>query len=375
MEEIQREELSETNLPIGTYTTDAKLIAVYPSVDIASEQTGMDADKIMKCMSGEIKTVRNFVFLAYDYRLSPKKIAKIISKRQKNLHNSNGYQPKLKGSTVEQYDLKGNFIDSYSSVTSAAQITGLSQPSISLVINGKQYTTGGFIFLRFSNESQETKSAILKNRLEAFQAHKGLPEKKSETAHPIHLKRSVASRKMNPSRTGRKKLVNILYFDAYGEFIEEFNNAQDVFHRLGLSLTTVRNLCEGKSKSFSEGVLLLRDDYETFEDAELAAHERLSAKRKRYSGRKGKRVSQFNMHGLHINTFKSAKEASEQTNITYVRLNQGLNGHTLHVDNFIFIYSDLFDSIESMTQEVLYRLTLSRAELRQHIIDLNNRHS
>lgn len=371
MEETRIEKLEYLKKSIAQYTTDARLMAVYPDIDIASEQTGIDVEDIARCVSGEKKNVKNFVFMQYDYTISPKKIAEIIAKRMEKLHSSSGYKHKLKGSSIEQYDLEGKFIDSYSSVTSAAQVNGLTQSSISLVINGKQHTSGGFIFLRFFEESDERKAIILQNRLDAYRTHKVGKSSKQDVDVQRKVMDFASSKKMKDSKPGRKKLANILYFDSYGEYIEEFKNPQEVFHRLGLSLTTVRNLCEGKSKSFAEGVLLLKNDYDSFEDAEDAALDRLKAKRKRYAGRKGKKIAQFDKSGRYIDAFNSAKEASDELDISYVRLNQALNGHTRIVDGFVFIYSDMFDSIEAMTREVLYRMTLSREDLRQHIITLN----
>jgi len=47
---------------------------------------------------------------------------------------------------VKQYDLTGNFLKNYKSISEASSITGISQSSISLCCKGKYKTAGKYIW-------------------------------------------------------------------------------------------------------------------------------------------------------------------------------------------------------------------------------------
>lgn len=59
------------------------------------------------------------------------------------------YGDKSKHKTpVLQYDIKGNFLGAYPTIRMAAQATGTSENGISDVINKRQITSGGFIWVK-----------------------------------------------------------------------------------------------------------------------------------------------------------------------------------------------------------------------------------
>lgn len=63
--------------------------------------------------------------------------------------NSGSYQPIM----VQQFDLNGNLIGEYESMSEASRQTGCHISKISLVCNGKRYTTGGYVWKKVESST------------------------------------------------------------------------------------------------------------------------------------------------------------------------------------------------------------------------------
>ena len=68
---------------------------------------------------------------------------KLISRRKKSL------KPKVPTKVLVQYDIDGNYINHFISQEEASQKTGASRGTISFVINGRQKTSGGYVWRYF----------------------------------------------------------------------------------------------------------------------------------------------------------------------------------------------------------------------------------
>lgn len=103
------------------------------------------------------KKVNNGTFLSGEnHREFGKKQDKERINKRLNTLTSNGVYAKLKESMkgnnyakqrpIKQFDLDGNFINEYNSVTEAADAIGIARHRIYFVLRGKQNQTGGYTF-------------------------------------------------------------------------------------------------------------------------------------------------------------------------------------------------------------------------------------
>ena len=113
--------------PVVQLTLDGTLVAEYNSLAEAEKQTGVNYCGIKQCCNGKCKSAGNFVWKDKS-KYDPKE--KISCK------------PKIRA--IVQLDLNGNFIDEYSQVKLAAQVTKTNQTHISSCCTGKRKSAGGF---------------------------------------------------------------------------------------------------------------------------------------------------------------------------------------------------------------------------------------
>ena len=51
-----------------------------------------------------------------------------------------------KGKSISRYDLKGNLLESFKSISEASRVTGIGRAAIQLAVSGKNKTSGGFVW-------------------------------------------------------------------------------------------------------------------------------------------------------------------------------------------------------------------------------------
>lgn len=71
-----------------------------------------------------------------------------VTTSENNQHAIDTHLREPRGVGVIQYDLKGNFIASYKSVTEASRVTGISRGMISHNVNGRCKHCGEFVFVK-----------------------------------------------------------------------------------------------------------------------------------------------------------------------------------------------------------------------------------
>lgn len=108
---------------------------------VGSEQTEQTRRKISKKLKG-VKKSEDFSKMLSERNRGKKKSPESIEKmRLKRLGSISS-----KRKVTEQYDLNGNLIKEYDSLTMAGESTGISYKNIHLVISGKRKTAGGYIW-------------------------------------------------------------------------------------------------------------------------------------------------------------------------------------------------------------------------------------
>ena len=116
--------------PVGQYDQEGNLIATYESTTAAAKAIGCKRDSIGSAARGQVKSSHGFAwrFLSDD-KQEKRNIA--IPRKER---------------AIKQYDMNGNHIASYKSVTEASKATGIKVCNISRVARGDAKSTGGYIW-------------------------------------------------------------------------------------------------------------------------------------------------------------------------------------------------------------------------------------
>jgi group I intron endonuclease len=123
-------ETSKKNKMVYQYSLNGNFIAEYRSMREASRQLGIDNKNIQRCIRGEYKQTKGFIFLSQ----------KGLSEDE--LRSRTDHQNKEKA--VQQYDLDGNFIAAFSSIAEASRATGVNGRKICACCKGGINSVNGF---------------------------------------------------------------------------------------------------------------------------------------------------------------------------------------------------------------------------------------
>ena len=137
--------IKATQKTIYCYDLEGNFITSYISLSEAERHTNIPNANISKAARGLRKK-------AGDYQWRYEKIDKIEPYSRKFTMPPHSHEHMKK--SVKQYDLDGNFIAEYSSITEASKKTGANQKSIGMNCNKQRKTAGGFIW-KFSNKKEE----------------------------------------------------------------------------------------------------------------------------------------------------------------------------------------------------------------------------
>lgn len=113
---------------VKQFTQDGVFLKQYESLAEAAKETGISKSTICKVCNGIGCTAGGF---CWAYEESAPRLKKAKSGQKK---------------AVIQYDLQGQYIQQFNSLTEASKITGISLQSISLACLGKQKTAGKYIW-------------------------------------------------------------------------------------------------------------------------------------------------------------------------------------------------------------------------------------
>lgn len=129
---------------------DGKLISEHPSIKSASETLGIKANRITDCCKGNKKTVSGRIFL---YKRENKTPLKAYTDRV------SAESVRLKGFSVSQYTLSGEFVASFPSYRAAESSLSITSKNIGLCISGKCKSVNGFIWVK-TGDTDRLSSAV-----------------------------------------------------------------------------------------------------------------------------------------------------------------------------------------------------------------------
>lgn len=156
-------------------------------------------------------------------------------------HGSTGYLNNSMSIVVYQYDLDGNFIAEYPSLSEAERVTGISNSSISSCCKGKQMYTGEF---QWSYTKVDKMPKIDKHQLISDKVRKkGKPVycydmdgnfiKKYNSARIASEETNTNQSQINVCCSGRTRYSNNFqwFYEYMGNKIEPINKYENLYHR------------------------------------------------------------------------------------------------------------------------------------------------
>lgn len=125
------------------YSLAGEKVAVYKSLSAAAKALNIDPSNLRTVLNSETKTAGGFRW-----------------KREEKNENVTKYD--YKPVEIVQFDLHGNKVADYASITQAEKNTGINRKSIRWAISGKQKTAGGYIW-RKTNETEKSSGFDLRH--------------------------------------------------------------------------------------------------------------------------------------------------------------------------------------------------------------------
>lgn len=206
---------------IRQYDKNKKLISSYSSVSLASRETGIAASSINRVLDGEQFYAGDYIWISESDAQNPK-----ILKEKLERH------PKIKEKAVLKFSKEGNFIERFESAKEAGYITGIPAPQITSCCNGRNLTSGGFIWLK--EQDPKLKEHLLKKvdriqnhqkiaRIEVLQCKlDGSPVAKYKSIRNASIKTGTSETSIYHCISGVGSIANgMLWFNANDKNLEQ----------------------------------------------------------------------------------------------------------------------------------------------------------
>lgn len=180
-------------------------------------------------------------------------------------HGSTGYLNNSMSIVVYQYDLDGNFIAEYPSLSEAERVTGISNSSISSCCKGKQMYTGEFQW-----------SYTKVDKMPKIDKHQLISDKVRKKGKPVYC------------------------YDMDGNFIEKYNSARIASEETNTNQSQINVCCSGRtrySNNFQWFYEYMGNKIEPINKYENLYHRTV-------------KVNQYDKNKVFIKTWDTIKEAS-----------------------------------------------------------------
>jgi len=130
------------NKQVTQYTKQGKKIKTYPSIAIASGNTGISQSHISSRARGVEYSAGGFLWRFGNAKhIDIRPLLKRSEERRKN-------NKEIFGKKVSQYTMKGKRVAPYPTIADAAKATGIHTGEISLVLQHKRASAGGFYWIK-----------------------------------------------------------------------------------------------------------------------------------------------------------------------------------------------------------------------------------
>lgn len=206
---------------------------------------------------------------------------------------------------IHQYDMQGNYVATYSSLTDASEQTGVGLSHISAAARAVALTAGGFIW-RLGRKSHKVAVKYIHARIRAT---KGVP---------------------------------VSRYDLDGKKIVSYYNINQAAIQMGVSRESLRNAVHGKTLVLADSVWR-RGEADQID----TTRERLSL-----GLRRGYTLSQYSLDGERLATFHSSKQAAHYAGVQTKQINAMAIRDDLLLKGFIWRYGDA----TSLSEEEVKRI-------------------
>lgn len=321
---------------------------------ISAEQSlGIPNADISAVCNKKMKTAHNFYFTYDDLGLKlPKDTLKYINTNECII-------------PVAQYDLKGNFIKKYNSLTEASKELGIkhlirlntktsfgyiwkeldrNNPAYPLKLSDDelecvkydyqtktvyQYSLDGKYLKKFDNANDAAKSlnVIAGNiaatcRKESFQSNKFLWRYADDGYEEF---KNLPKDELIYIHKGS---IPVYRYDLNGHLIKKYKSITEASNELGIATTNISKACNGSIKTSAHSIWRYNEESFSDKDLEIILHN----KRKR-------KVIQYDINMKYINTYDSLAEASKETKIKDTSIVNCCKGKYNHAGGFKWEYA------------------------------------
>lgn len=255
---------SKNEIAVTQYSIDGNKLQDFKSITEASINLKLNINRILSCCKGRGKTCGNYTF-RYKYDTFEKFSVKY----------------KTTGAPIIQYDLLGNKLNEFSSISLAENITGLT--TVGAVCRGEKLTSGNFIF-RFVGD------------------------------------------KFDKFRLTSEKIKKIVQYDSLGNILNNWGSIKDASITLKIDQSDICNTCKGIRNSAGGFIFrYINDDFDKFKIKEIIPSSR--------------KVKQFTIDGKFIKEWDKISDVSKILNIDPSSITKCCKGKYSTSGGFKFTYA------------------------------------
>lgn len=257
------------------YNIQGDILAEFPTVNDASNTIGISRNNISQCLKGCVHTAGGYVWKYKNYN-------KVSA--NSNIHN-NPFPTRIFKNKIGvlQYDLDGNFIKEYESLTLAAKENNLLISHISNCINGNRSCTGGYMW--------KSKTGEIKYKIDAY-------------------------------KTRPKRARKVLKYDTAGNFICEYESMEEACKAANISRGTLMKYIA--SKSYNEFIWKFKS-----KDVPLT----IKTSDFIFKSKSAIPVLKCDLQGNILQEFPNIAIASKKSGVSRTHIYNSLAGHGKNIDN------------------------------------------
>jgi len=280
------------------FDLDGKFIREYPSIKKAAVCCRLDPNALINCMKGKSKTTGKFQWRYKRDGTFKNGICNIAP----NKHKRRPYPH-----PVLQFDMQGNFIREYRSVSEAVRETNCHSSSIYCCATGK-YKKSGIYRWRYREDP------LFKNGIINIGPVR-------RTVHPLSK--------------------SVLQFDLQGNFYREYPSLSKAASENGIQIAKISS-CLRRKNGTSGGFQWRLKNGPLFANG-IVNIESVIQKKIESKSRKSRKVLQFNKEGKFIKEYDFVKEASREIGVSSSSLRDCLRGRSRTCAGFQWRYKNETD--------------------------------
>ncbi len=363
LDSVRQKIVKSNSKRITQYNSKGKKIRTFSSMADAERATGIYATTITNVASGENITAGGFIWRWGNKKKLNIDIKKIKEDRRKE-HRKN-----YKIISVTQYDMKGNRLAYYPSLTDAEEATGINGGQISLAAKGVYKSAKGYFWIKgYGKEKidlsrhkwgtgnhmrQITQYSMKGKKLRVFPSIK-------VAAKATSLRTSSINQVLNGSQLKAGKFIwrygdgpaeidltdywekgrreaalkrrkPVTQYSLQGDRIAVYPGIVEASHKTNISYTLISRCANGEINS-AKGFIWRKGHGQKRISVRHIMH------REKFFAGNRKQVAQYTLNGKHLSTYESVKKAAEITGIHPTSISAAALGKYSHTQGYVWKY-------------------------------------